>query len=100
MVKLNKFTVSILLASTMFGCKGECKPKVLIAKKDIDVYETHKHDSLKKIFSIHAGDQCAAGEQKIEKMFGYIEVLCPDKGYGWVILGEDYVIIDQNTVKK
>lgn len=98
MVKICKFIIFVFLASTMSSCKSKCDLKVLIAKKDVDVYDTHEQAPLKKIFSIHPGDQCAAGEIMVEKMFGYVEVLCPGKGYGWVILGDGYVIINKDNV--
>lgn len=41
------------------------------------------------------GETCAVGREAYEKVFGYYEVVCSGKGYGWVVKGDDYKIVDK-----
>jgi len=76
------------------GCKDMSSSNELVARKKIDVYETYKGDSLKVAFSLLPGDKCTIGKKKVEKMLAYLEVVCPEKGHGWVVLGDGYEIMD------
>lgn len=83
------FIVTLLL-----GCNYGSLKKKMIAHKKVDVFETYEGDSLKIIFSLEPGDQCNVGQEKIGKMFGYLEVNCPAKGKGWVVIGDGYKIVE------
>jgi hypothetical protein len=85
-----------IFSNVILGCKNETPQKNLLAQEKLDVFETTKGDSLQVAFSLQPGDRCSIGNQKIEKMFAYLEVICPEKGRGWVILGGGYKIVGED----
>lgn len=87
--------IGFILFEMIIGCKNETAQKTLVAEDVIDVFETSKGDSLQISFLLQPGDRCSVGGEKIEKMFGYLEVICPEKGHGWVILGDRYKIVGE-----
>jgi len=42
------------------------------------------------------------GREAYEKMYGYYEVVCPAKGYGWVVMtsAPEYKIVDKVSAKQ
>jgi hypothetical protein len=92
--------VTLLFLVSMLGCQKEHGPRALVATKTVSVYKTYEGDSEIEIFKLAPGDQCAVGREEIEKVFGYLEVVCPGKGYGWVAMSSDYVIIDKEAAKQ
>ena len=95
-MKTIRIILLVILAS-MLGCQKDDGPKALVATKTVPVYKTHEGDALQEIFKLNPGDQCAVGREEVEKVFGYLEVVCPGKGYGWVIKGSDYKIYSKET---
>jgi hypothetical protein len=98
-MKIIQIALLLFLVSTL-GCQKDRGPRAFVALKTVSVYKTHKGDSLQEVFKLSPGDQCAAGRVEIEKTFGYLEVVCPGKGYGWVIKGVDYKLVDKATAKE
>ncbi len=97
-MKIIQIALLLFIVSTL-GCQKDREPRALVAIKTVSVYKTHEGDSLQEVFKLSPGDQCAAGQEEIEKTFGYLEVVCPGKGYGWVIKGDDFKIVDKATAK-
>ena len=97
-----KSGISIIILISILGCQRDQGPRVLVALKTEKVYKTHEGDALQEIFSLAPGDQCAVGREAYEKMYGYYEVVCPGKGYGWVVMtsGDEYKIVDKSTAKQ
>jgi hypothetical protein len=92
--------VTLVFLVLMLGCQKDNGPRALVATKTISVYKTHEGDALQEIFKLSPGGQCAVGREEVEKVYGYVEVVCPQKGYGWVVMGSDYEIIDKETAKQ
>jgi len=97
-----KSAISIIILISILGCQRDQGPRALVVLKTEKVYKTHEGDALQEIFSLSPGDQCAVGREAYEKMYGYYEVVCPGKGYGWVVMtsGDEYKIIDKSTAKQ
>jgi len=89
--------ISLVFLVSILGCHKNYEPRSLVATKTISVYKTYEGDALQEIFKLTPGDQCAVGREEVEKMFGYLEIVCPRKGYGWVVKGPDYEIIDKES---
>lgn len=85
----------LLFLLLMTGCQIDNDHKVLVALKSIPVYKTHKGDAQQEVFKLSVGDKCAVGRESVEKVFGYLEVTCPGKGYGWIVMSgsSDYRIV-------
>jgi hypothetical protein len=92
--------VTLLFLASMLGCQKDHGPRALVAKKTMSVYKTHEGDAQQEIFKLSPGDQCAVGREEVEKVYGYVEVVCPKKGYGWVEMSSDYEIIDKESSKQ
>ena len=97
-----KLIISTAILISILGCKKDQGPRALVALKTEKVYKTHEGDSLQEVFSLSPGDQCAVGREAYEKMYGYYEVVCPGKGYGWVVMtsGDEYKIVDKASAKQ
>jgi len=93
---MNKITWGgLLLLALLSGCSKPSSNDKLVVLKKMDVFETCENDSLKVIFSLTPGDECFIGTRKVEKMFAYLEVTCPEKGHGWVVIGDNYEIVNK-----
>jgi hypothetical protein len=93
---VNKITVTIILAAYLLlsGCYDGANPKILVAKKTVKVYRSYNYDQQEVVFLLYPGEQCAVGRKKIAKMYAYYQILNLDKGLGWVIAGDDFVIYE------
>lgn len=90
--------ISLIFLVLILGCQKDHGPRALVATKTVSVYKTHEGDALQEIFKLSPGDQCAVGREEVEKVYGYLEVVCPGKGYGWVVKGSDYKLYDKEAV--
>lgn len=94
-----KSTVNILLLlillMTVSSCKNTNNMKMLKATRKLEVYKTYENDQQQVIYYLNPGEQCSLGRKEIAKLYGYYEVDCPEKGHGWVIMGDGYEIIDK-----
>ena len=98
------FFVGLFLTISLSGCSD--KPLLLlVANKNIEMYETHIKEDLKEYKLIKPGEVCIPGDTKMEKMFEYTEVLCSSAGYGWVIDAQHFTKVkpekwdSKNTIK-
>lgn len=95
-MKIIRIAALIFLVSIL-GCQKDHGPRALVAIKTVPVYKTYEGDALQEVYKLSPGDQCAVGRTEIAKMFGYLEVVCPGKGYGWVVKGSAYKIYSKDS---
>jgi hypothetical protein len=98
MVKIIKLLlISAMSLMLMLGCCKEPEPTAWVVTKNMVVYKDFGN-TVVEAFNLDVGDICILGREEIDKVFLYTEVLCPDKGYGWVI-DSDFKIINKTTIK-
>jgi hypothetical protein len=94
-IKFLPLTAMILMG--MLGCCRKSEPTAWVATKNIVVYKDYVGDAQIVAFNLEVGDICVPGREEIAKVFLYTEVLCPDKGYGWVA-DHEFKIINKTTL--
>ncbi|TGU72438.1 hypothetical protein E4633_09035 [Geomonas terrae] len=93
----SKLLITTVILFSILGCQKDQGPRALVALTPVKVYKAHEGDALQEIFNLSPGDQCAVGREAYEKMYGYYEVVCPGKGYGWVVMtgAPEYKVVDK-----
>lgn len=53
-------------------------------QREMKAYEDPIGDAQRVKFMLKTGDICVPGKVVLEKSYGYTEVVCPNRGVGWV----------------
>jgi len=95
-----KLIIVLIILASILGCQREKGPRALVALAPVQVFKDPKGDAQQGAFALAPGDCCAVGREVYEKVYGYYEVVCPGKGYGWVIMGGDYRIVNRDPARQ
>ena len=81
----------------MSGCCDKSELQIWVATASMPVYRDYKNDAQIIAFNLQSDDICLPGKEQIEKVYKYTEVLCHNKGYGWVA-DTNFKVINKNNI--
>jgi hypothetical protein len=94
MKDVTRLVVVVFLAALLSSCQKDTLT-LWVAKKETQLYKKPS-DELKEGGVILAGVACVPGMREVEKVYEYVEVLCQDGQYGWIVDQQNFNILSSN----
>ena len=93
------YLIMLIIGSTLVGLivgshRTACELTLWIALAEAPLYEIDDDGKASGSRAIFQGDVCSPGRKVMEKDFLYVEVLCRDAGYGWIV---DSYLFEKST---